>query len=422
MVYRYNVFTGELDVSSASSSGSSSIQFDSDSGSATTVLGVLNLIGTAAQGISSSAAGNTVTLTVADSTATQKGVVELSTDSEAIAGTLTDYHVINPSSLKAKLGAQTSKSMIFGTGTTAALSWTAPLINGQIVIGSTAGFPTAANLTSSDASVTITNGSNSINLQSAATATVHVTDSGSATPAAGSINILGTAAQGISTSGAGSTVTLTVADSTETHKGVIELATAAETTTGTSTSLAVHPSGLNTKLGAQTSHGIILGTGGAGNNLGATAELADGELLIGSTGNIPSVTTLTAGLGMTIVNAPGSITLSALSTAMIWVEATIDTALLANVGYIANKGTLLIFTMPATAAIGSRIKIMGKGVGLFTVAQNAGQVIHFGAFDTTTGVGGSLTSTLRYDVVELVCITANTDWSVAYSIGNIDVI
>lgn len=136
-------------------------------------------------------------------------------------------------------------------------------------------------------------------------------DTGSATPVGGVVNIVGEPTQGVSTSGIGDTLVITVDDSSTTQKGVIELATAAETTTGTSATLAVAPSTLNTKLGTQTTNGVIYGQGGAGTNLASLAEAADGQLIIGSTGNAPVLATLTAGSNISIANGAGSITISA---------------------------------------------------------------------------------------------------------------
>ena len=68
------------------------------------------------------------------------------------------------------------------------------------------------------------------------------TESGSASPAAGELTF--TAGEGINTSGSGSTVTIAAEEATETNKGVVELATTAEAETGTDTSRAVTPAGL----------------------------------------------------------------------------------------------------------------------------------------------------------------------------------
>lgn len=57
-----------------------------------------------------------------------------------------------------------------------------------------------------------------------------------------------------------------------------------------------------------TDHGILIGN--ATNPVSATAELANGELLIGSTGNAPVPATLTQGTDISITNASGGITIN----------------------------------------------------------------------------------------------------------------
>ncbi len=87
-------------------------------------------------------------------------------------------------------------------------------------------------------------------------------DSGTATSNAGQVNIFGNSTQGVSTSGdAMETLTITVADASTTQKGVLELATNAETLLGASTILAVTPDDLNVKLGTQTQYGVAIGGG-----------------------------------------------------------------------------------------------------------------------------------------------------------------
>lgn len=97
-------------------------------------------------------------------------------------------------------------------------------------------------------------------------------------------------------------------------------------------------------------------------------------------------------------------------------------AMVANNGYTANNIALVTFTLPATAAYGTIVSIIGKGSGLWTIVQAAGQTIHYGSSNTTTGVGGSLSSTLQYDVVTLLCTIADTDFTVISSIGNLAIV
>jgi hypothetical protein len=107
-----------------------------------------------------------------------------------------------------------------------------------------------------------------------------------------------------------------------------------------------------------------------------------------------------------------------LGGAMTWTEVTgTSQAAAVNNGYIASNVALVTVTLPATAGVGQRVAITGKGAGLWSLAQNAGQTVHFGSFDTTPGVGGSITAAVRYDCLEVQCITANTDWVVIRSVG-----
>lgn len=92
-----------------------------------------------------------------------------------------------------------------------------------------------------------------------------------------------------------------------------------------------------------------------------------------------------------------------------------------NNGYIANNAALVTVTLPSTAAVGSVVRVAGAGAGGWRIAQNASQLINFGTTVTTTGTGGRLDSTNRYDAVELLCVTANTTWTVISSVGNINI-
>ena len=93
----------------------------------------------------------------------QAGVVELATDAEAIAGTAST--VINCTSLKAKLGAQTSHGLPYGAATTSAIAWTAEPTDGQLLIGDTGGVPVLATLTAGTG-ITITNAAHAITVAS----------------------------------------------------------------------------------------------------------------------------------------------------------------------------------------------------------------------------------------------------------------
>lgn len=130
---------------------------------------------------------------------------------------------------------------------------------------------------------------------------------------AGNIDVLGNNSSGIDIAGTPASNLLTVVGlaASETQQGTVELATAAETTSGVSNSLGVHPRGLNVRLGPQTSNGLMYGQGGAGTNLNSLSEATNGQLPIGSTGNPPVLSTLTSGTNISITNGAGSITINA---------------------------------------------------------------------------------------------------------------
>lgn len=342
-------------------SSSVAIDFDTDAGTATPIANTLDILGTPVQGISTSGATNVVTITAADATTTQKGVIETSTNAESIAGSATDV-AITPASLSAKLGVQTSEGIPYGTGTSLALGWTSALTDGQLVIGSTAGIPAAANLTSSDSTISISNGSNTIDLVTGSTVVVSFdTDSGTAVPSSGTIDISGGTL--INTSGATNVVTINADDNV-----VGSVVSDSGTVTPSTNSFTV-------------SGGNGISTSGSGSTLtiDSTGGGLDWFVEIGTTANLAN-----------------------------------------NSGNIGNNAVGVTFTLPASSSVGDIIRVTGLQSS-WTIAQNAGQTIYFGNDSTTTGAGGSLSSTNARDVVELVCVVANTDYQVLSSIGSITV-
>jgi hypothetical protein len=83
---------------------------------------------------------------------------------------------------------------------------------------------------------------------------------------------------------------------------------------------------------------------------------------------------------------------------------------------------LVTLTLPNTAALGSVIEVVGKGAGLWRVAQGATEQIHFGNVNTTSGATGYLQATLQYDAIRIVNTEANNQWTVLSAQGNILVI
>lgn len=105
-----------------------------------------------------------------------------------------------------------------------------------------------------------------------------------------------------------------------------------------------------------------------------------------------------------------------------WTDVTGTSASMAiKNAYLADNAGLVTLALPAIAAQFSVVKVAGFGVGGWIVAQNAAQLIHFGSATTTTGVTGSLASTNRYDCCTLICVVANTTWTVLDSVGTLTV-
>lgn len=156
-----------------------------------------------------------------------------------------------------------------------------------------------------------------------------------------------------------------------------------------------------------TNHAVLIG---AASNGITNLALTNGQLAIGSTGADPTAATLTAGSGITITNGAGSITIAGTTGILAWTEVTGTTQAAAiNNGYIANNAGLVTITLPATAALGSIIHVVGKGAGLWRLAANTGQTINFGSQSTTAT--GSLTATQQFDAIQVLCTTANTTWT-----------
>lgn len=120
---------------------------------------------------------------------------------------------------------------------------------------------------------------------------------------------------------------------------------------------------------------------------------------------------LTAGSGISIVNASGSVTISSSTSGMSWSTTTVSVnPVVVGSGYVANSAGLLTFTLPATAAVGDMVSVEGLGAGGWVLTANTGQTIKLGPL--TTSSGGSLASVLSSDNVYVTCVVANTTWRV----------
>lgn len=96
-----------------------------------------------------------------------------------------------------------------------------------------------------------------------------------------------------------------------------------------------------------------------------------------------------------------------------WVETAISLLMTVNTGYVANGAGLLTLTLPAVAPFGTEQEITGKGAGLWQLAANAGQTIHFNSV-----AGTNVACFGQFDSIRVVCTTANTVWNVLSDEGN----
>lgn len=314
--------------------------------------------------------------------------------------------------------------------------------NGQLLIGGGAA-PVWANLTSSGGSVTITNGANSINLESSGggALTSLAGNSGSATPLAGVINVVGGTL--ISTTGASHTLTVNVTGGTNgqvivgatagspafatltssggtitytlgantlnidgtpattSQVGVVELATNAETIAGSNTVKATTPDDIKAKLGTQTIHAVLVGAG----QTAAVTAITPGTtntVLLGNTGADPSfgqvptaalvssTITLNNGNNITVTGSP--ITLGGAAT--IAVTGTTNHAV-----QIGNASASL-----TSLTVGTNGQVLLGSTGAdpaFATLTSTGGTITFTTGAGTLNLDGTAATTTQAGVVEL---------------------
>jgi hypothetical protein len=92
-----------------------------------------------------------------------------------------------------------------------------------------------------------------------------------------------------------------------------------------------------------------------------------------------------------------------------------------NAGYINLNSGLTTYTLPAAAAVGTQIILIGNGAGGWTLVFNALQTIYYGVLTATTTTG-SLSSTNANDQAYLTCVSLNAIWTVSSPIGSLAVV
>lgn len=163
-----------------------------------------------------------------------------------------------------------------------------------------------------------------------------------------------------------------------------------------------------------TSTGTILRANGT-NWVASTSTFADtyavSTLLYASSANVvsglptsPNSTLTTDGSGVPQWTSSGT------GTGITWsgVSGTSQAADI-NSGYVIENAAQTTITLPATAALGSIVYVQGMGAGGWVLTANAGQTIQVGSSATSTG--GTVTSGDQWDAIGVVCLVANTTWS-----------
>lgn len=138
---------------------------------------------------------------------------------------------------------------------------------------------------------------------------------------------------------------------------------------------------------------------------------------------IPSLNNVNVfgGIGASTTGVGSTITVNVNTSGFKWNVVTSTTnpnSLLAENGYIPKGAGIVSFILPAAAAVGDSFVIAGYG-NLWTLTQNAGQSITLGIQTSTIGVGGNVSASQVRDTIELVCVTANTEFQIINGIGNL---
>jgi hypothetical protein len=159
--------------------------------------------------------------------------------------------------------------------------------------------------------------------------------------------------------------------------------------------------------------------------LGSLGAMTDGQLVIGSTGLNPVLGDITPGVGVSVVDGPGTITIGVEGGGIDWTVEAVDLAGVVNHGYLANKVGRLDVSLPAVSIVGDIIRIVNVGataVG-WRITQGANQRIWMGNSPSTIGAGGYIEATDIGDAVELVCYSDDLFWiATSAPQGNITVV
>ena len=349
-----------------------------NTGSATEVGGVINVVGSG--GLTTSGSGQTLTVSSTGSLAALN----------ALAGT--GYVV--------QTGANTFTNRTFIAGTGISLS------NADGV-----------------AAATIINAASSV-------PTTFTEDSGTATPSANNLNVIGTSAQGISTSGSGATVTITAANASSVQKGVASFnATNFTVTAGNVVSNAITVTagtGLTTggsvNLGGSvtlsldvpvtvshggtgdtslTTNGVLYGNGTS--PVGVTSGGTNGQALLAATGAPPAWATIAGTQGVTLTTGANSLSIGLVN---------VPNSALANSSItLANGSNITITGSPVSLGGTATINVSGTTNHSVQVGNSGGSLSSLSVGNNGTVLLGATGADPAF------ALLTSTDGSITFTTG-----
>ena len=435
MPFQYNPVTNSLDLVAvfvvppgtvASLAGNDAISVGPDGG------GTIGIIGNNASGINITQGGlNSLSVSAYAASNTQAGTLETATNAEAAAQASTVV-ALTPSNvpflfsttpLSVPQGGTgvvsfSANQLILGNGG-GNLSSAGAMGNGQLLIGNLGNPPSIANLTSTGGTVIITNGAGTINLESNTAGTLTFSANiGSATPAAGTINFLGSMVNGVQTSGAANTITISGVQATNAQVGISRYATNAETVAGVINTASITPASLDFLLGTQTTNSIPYSLGPS-SQIGWMPAGLDGQIPIGASFGAPMMAYLTAGANVSITTGPNAITISA-SFSGSWTQKLLSFTAVPNSRYIINSFGPITVTMPTPGGYlsGVQIDFLFETSNSTTIQCNANQVIY--SMGVASSNGGTMTTTQQYSGVSLIYVGGSVPerWIMNYIQGS----
>lgn len=188
----------------------------------------------------------------------------------------------------------------------------------------------------------------------------------------------------------------------------------------TTVSQILYSSSTNVVAGLVTANSATLVTTSAGVPV-MSGTMTNGQMIIGSTGATPVAGTITSTGGtITVTAGAGTLNLEVLTGGFTWTDVTASTqAMSVENGYITDRSAGVVYTLPATATLGSEIIVMGK-LGITTITPNANQQILMSSASGTVGITGTAVGTNVGDCITLIATTSgsSTVWRAVSFVGN----